>query len=47
MPVMRALRVMRNERALLAIVIDGAGRPIGIVTIKDVVEHLTGELPAW
>ena len=43
-----ALSVMREQRQPLAVVADPAtGRPLGIVTLKDLVEPLTGKLRAW
>ena len=43
-----ALRVMREERHPMAVVQDPAtGRPLGLVTLKDLVEPLTGPLRAW
>ncbi|MEE8478313.1 MAG: CNNM domain-containing protein, partial [Gemmatimonadales bacterium] len=43
-----ALRTMRRERRPLAIVAErSAARPLGLVTLKDLVEPLTGELAAW
>lgn len=31
----------------MAVVMGPASRPVGIVTAKDLVEPLTGELAAW
>lgn len=43
-----ALRAMRTARRAMAVVVDGAtGRARGIVTLKDLVEPITGELVAW
>ncbi len=43
-----ALRIMRRERRPLAIVADRPDDPpLGLVTLKDLVEPLTGELAAW
>jgi putative hemolysin len=48
MPVREALRQMRRDRCPLAIVVNRTtNKPIGIVTFKDLVEPLTGELAAW
>ncbi|MBI1191130.1 MAG: DUF21 domain-containing protein [Tepidisphaera sp.] len=44
--VREALQMLRQNAAPLGIVVDGAGRPLGIVTPKDLVEALTGELAA-
>jgi CBS domain containing-hemolysin-like protein len=43
-PAREALAQLRQKRARLAIVEDASGRPLGIVTAKDLVEPLTGEL---
>ncbi len=47
-PALEALRLMRAERAQLAIV-QGAGSttPVGVVAIKDLVEPLIGEVHDW
>jgi CBS domain containing-hemolysin-like protein len=46
--VLEALTRLRAERRAMAIVRDGdSGRPLGIVTMKDLVEPLTGRLAAW
>lgn len=45
-PVRAALRTMQTSHAGLAIVRDG-NRPVGIVTMKDLVEPITGELRGW
>jgi CBS domain containing-hemolysin-like protein len=42
-----ALRRMQHEHISLAIVEDAAQRAVGIVTIKDMVEPVTGELWNW
>ncbi|MCX7703025.1 MAG: CNNM domain-containing protein [Planctomycetota bacterium] len=42
-----ALFLMRIHRTHLAIVTDSVGRFVGIVTIKDIVEEITGELRSW
>ena len=43
-----ALSTMRRERQAMAIVLaPQTGRPVGLVTLKDLVEPLTGELAAW
>jgi putative hemolysin len=45
---MDAMSTMRHQREAIAIVVaPGSGRPIGLVTLKDLVEPLTGELTAW
>ena len=47
MPVGQALFRMRRKRAAMAVVEDARGRALGIVTIKDLVEEIVGELPEW
>lgn len=42
-----ALYLMQRQHAAMAIVSDDRGRHIGIVTIKDLVEEIVGELEAW
>lgn len=42
-----ALETLRRERCPLGIVEDSQGRPLGLVTLKDLVEPLLGELRAW
>jgi putative hemolysin len=43
-----ALRLMRRKRCPMAIVVNRRSKqPVGIVTFKDLVEPLTGELAAW
>jgi CBS domain containing-hemolysin-like protein len=47
-PIRDVLRRLRADRQTMAIVIDARNeQPIGLVTIKDLVEPLTGELAAW
>lgn len=46
MSVFDALKRMRDEGSRLAVV-ERDGRPIGLVTPKDLVESLTGELADW
>ena len=46
-PVREAMERMRQERRSMAIVVDAHRRPRGIVTLKDLVEPLTGELTDW
>ncbi len=47
-PVRDALRSMRSRRYAMAIIADAPGsRPLGMVTLKDLVEPITGELAAW
>jgi len=46
-PVRRALRTMQQQRAAIAIVVDDHQQPVGLVTVKDLVEPITGELASW
>ena len=47
-PALEALRLMRAERAQLAVVqASGATTPLGVVAIKDLVEPLIGEVHDW
>jgi putative hemolysin len=47
-PVREALHRMRSERQSMAIIIHPTrGLPLGMVTIKDLIEPLVGELGAW
>jgi len=43
-PIHTALRRMQSTRDLMAIVTDDRNRPIGIVSIKDLLEEIVGEL---
>jgi putative hemolysin len=46
--VMEAISRLRHERQAMGIIIaPQTGRPVGLVTLKDLVEPLTGELAAW
>jgi CBS domain containing-hemolysin-like protein len=47
MPVGQAMFRLRQSRAAMAIVRDERGRVVGIITIKDLVEEIVGELAAW
>jgi CBS domain containing-hemolysin-like protein len=46
-PVLEALRTMRAAREKMAIVSSPGGSPAGLVTLKDLVEPITGDLAAW
>lgn len=46
MPARQALRTLRAKGEPIAVVTHH-GRPVGLVTIKDLVEPVTGELLAW
>ncbi|HYF13866.1 MAG TPA: CNNM domain-containing protein [Phycisphaerales bacterium] len=43
-PARDALAVLRAAKSRLAVVEDASGRPVGLVTAKDLVEPITGEL---
>jgi len=47
MSALEAIQAMRRERVQLAIVADKPDRPLGIVSMKDLVEPLVGDLAAW
>ena len=48
LPALEAIRLMRGERAQLAVVMaKGATTPMGVVAIKDLVEPLIGEVHDW
>ncbi len=47
MTVSAAMFRMRGARAAMAVVQDTRGRAVGIITIKDLVEEIVGELAAW
>lgn len=46
-PVSSALLKMQNARQAMAIVTDRTGACLGILTIKDLVEEIVGDLAAW
>jgi CBS domain containing-hemolysin-like protein len=46
-PVGQAMLQLRKARAAMAIVRSEKGRALGIITIKDLVEEIVGELAAW
>lgn len=45
--VVDALSRLQREFRRMAIVVDSKGRCLGIVTVKDLVEEIVGELKAW
>lgn len=47
MTVIEALNTLQQQRRRMAIVIDKWGHCVGIVTLKDLVEEIVGELAAW
>ncbi|MFM1832927.1 MAG: hypothetical protein RLZZ461_1243 [Planctomycetota bacterium] len=46
-PAFAALESLRRQRRPVGIVEDASGRPLGMVTLKDLVEPLLGDLRAW
>ncbi len=46
-PVTDALATLQRECRRMAVVVDRSGRCVGIVTVKDLVEEIVGELAAW
>jgi CBS domain containing-hemolysin-like protein len=47
MTVSHALLEMQKARTAIALVRDDKGRTVGLITIKDLVEEIVGELAAW
>ncbi len=47
LPVIEALTMLQRSRRRMAIVTDKGDRFLGLVTVKDLVEEIVGELPAW
>lgn len=47
MPVTEALSTLQRRRRRMAIAVDKWGHCVGIVTVKDLVEEIVGELAAW
>jgi len=47
MDVGQAMLALRKARAAMAVVRDAKGRAVGIITVKDLVEEVVGELAAW
>jgi CBS domain containing-hemolysin-like protein len=46
-PVDDALLKLRHVRHRMGIIVDADGKAVGIVTIKDLVEEIVGELSVW
>lgn len=46
-PLREAMATLRRERSALALVVNASGKPIGVVTTKDLVEPITGDLAVW
>ena len=47
MPLRDALSHLQEHRQAMAIATDAQNRPIGVVSIKDLIEEITGELANW
>ena len=47
LPLRQGLSELQQRHAALAIITDQTGQPIGIATVKDLVEPITGELTSW
>jgi putative hemolysin len=47
MTVIRALESLQSQRRRMAIVVDNNDKCLGLVTVKDLVEEIIGELDAW
>jgi CBS domain containing-hemolysin-like protein len=47
MTVAQALLRLRKARAAIAVVRDDKGRAVGVITVKDLVEEVVGELAEW
>jgi putative hemolysin len=43
----QALPVLQHEKRVMALVVDAQGKPAGIVTVKDLVEEIAGDLADW
>ena len=46
-PIREALARLQREHVSIAIVTSSSARPMGIITVKDLVEPLTGEIAHW
>ena len=46
-PVREALDQLKRHTAGLAVVTGASGQPIGVVTVKDLIEPITGDLAQW
>lgn len=46
-PVLEALTILQRGRRRMAIAVDKWGHCVGVVTVKDLVEEIVGELAAW
>lgn len=45
--ILDALSTLQKERRRMAVIEEPSGRCVGIVTVKDLVEEIVGELAAW
>jgi putative hemolysin len=43
-PALAALRRMQEKRTHMSIVIDATGRPVGVLTMEDIIEEIVGEI---
>ncbi|MEM6751160.1 MAG: CNNM domain-containing protein [Planctomycetota bacterium] len=46
-PLRSGLARMQQEHVGLAVVVDDDQKPVGVATVKDLIEPITGELAAW
>ncbi len=46
-PLRASLRRLQEQRRGMAVVVDSQQSPVGVVSIKDLVEPITGELASW
>jgi CBS domain containing-hemolysin-like protein len=47
MPLREVLALLQQRRRAMALVVGESDRPVGIVSIKDLVEPITGQLAEW
>lgn len=47
LPLRQALAELQKQQSGMAIVVDAHQRPLGVATVKDLVEAITGELASW
>lgn len=46
-PLREGLTTLQQRRCAMAVILDRRGRHVGLVTIKDLIEPITGELAVW